>query len=177
MAAINSPHLQFHKYPRVAAGQIAHLADLAVVPALLDATAASACCFFERRLSVITRAFGSPKMPRTVGSARKPGKEYVSQSRRRRFNACAIHHSCQIPNPAKMQNTLAIHSFVSRPAPKITHSIPRRPFLLHREVVWVIVDQIRTAVFCCCCRCGHVGNALALSIMSTTNLDARAVEF
>jgi hypothetical protein len=135
MAAINSPHLQFHKYPRVAAGQIAHLADLAVVPALLDATAASACCFFERRLSVITRAFGSPKMPRTVGSARKPGKEYVSQSRRRRFNACAIHHSCQIPNPAKMQNTLAIHSFVSRPAPKITHSIPRRPNYELMEVV------------------------------------------
>jgi transposase len=34
------------------------------------------------------------------------------------------------------------------------------------EVVWVILDQLRTAVFFCCCRCGHVGNALALSIMS-----------
>jgi D-arabinose 5-phosphate isomerase GutQ len=36
-----------------------------------------------------------------------------------------------------------------------------------REVVWVILDHFRTAVFFCCCRCGHVGNALALSIMST----------
>ena len=36
-----------------------------------------------------------------------------------------------------------------------------------REVVWVILDHFRIAVFFCCCRCGHVGNALALSIMST----------
>jgi hypothetical protein len=63
-------------------------------------------------LSVITRAFGSPKNPRTVGSGRKPGNEYVSQSRRRRFNARAIHHSCQIPTFAKMQNPPAIPSFV-----------------------------------------------------------------
>jgi len=55
----------------------------------------------------------------------------------------------------------------------------RRPafiFLLLREVVWVILDQFRTAVFCCCFRCGHVGNALALSIMSTAMLGARAVD-
>jgi hypothetical protein len=44
------------------------------------------------------------------------------------------------------------------------------------EVVWVILDQFRTAVFFCCCRCGHVGNALALSIMSTPMLCARAVD-
>jgi len=36
-----------------------------------------------------------------------------------------------------------------------------------REVVWVILAHFRKAVLCCCCRCGHVGNALALSIMST----------
>src|SRR4029078_13714953 len=36
-----------------------------------------------------------------------------------------------------------------------------------REVVWVIVGHFRKAVFSCCCRCGHVGNALALAIMST----------
>jgi hypothetical protein len=49
-------------------------------------------------------------------------------------------------------------------------------FLLLREVVWVILDQFRMAVFFCSCRCGHVGNALALSIMSTALLDARAVD-
>jgi hypothetical protein len=52
-----------------------------------------------------------------------------------------------------------------------------RPFfMLLREVVWVILDQFRMAVFFCSCRCGHVGNALALSIMSTALLDARAVD-
>ena len=47
---------------------------------------------------------------------------------------------------------------------------------LLREVVWVILDQFRAAVFFCCCRCGHVGNALALSIMSTAVLDVGAVD-
>jgi putative transposase len=47
---------------------------------------------------------------------------------------------------------------------------------LHREVVWAIFSQFRTTVFCCCCRCGHVGNALALSIMSTALLGARALD-
>ena len=27
----------------------------------------------------------------------------------------------------------------------------------------VIIRQFRSTVFCCCCRCGHMGNALALS--------------
>jgi hypothetical protein len=47
-------------------------------------------------LSPITRAFGSPKMPRTVGSGRKPGKQYASQSRRGRFAVLVIHLGCQI---------------------------------------------------------------------------------
>ena len=44
-----------------------------------------------------------------------------------------------------------------------------------REVVWVILDLFRMAVFCCCPSCGHVGSALALSIMSTAMLDVRVV--
>jgi hypothetical protein len=51
-----------------------------------------------------------------------------------------------------------------------------KDILLLREVVWVILDQFRTAVFFCCCRCGHVGNALALSIISTALPAARAVD-
>ena len=39
--------------------------------------------------------------------------------------------------------------------------------LAHREVVWVIFSPFRSAVCGCFCCCGHVGNALALSIMST----------
>src|SRR5205085_12424974 len=95
-AAINPPHLQFQKYPFVAARKIANMADLAVIPTHLDATAAAARRFFERRLSAITRAFGSPKIPRTVGSGRKPGNEYVSHSRRLRFARPAIHLVCRL---------------------------------------------------------------------------------
>src|SRR6266702_4811743 len=112
IAALDPPHLQLQIYPGVSARQIAHPPDLAVVPAHLNTTAAAARRFFERRLSVITRAFGSPKIPRTVGSGRKPQNEYVSQSRRLRFDARAIHRSSQISNPAKMQMPLAIPSFV-----------------------------------------------------------------
>ena len=41
--------------------------------------------------SRITRAFGSPKTPHTVGSTRKPGKQYASHSRRLRL---AIRLAC-----------------------------------------------------------------------------------
>src|SRR5260370_12337005 len=91
-AAAAPPHLRFQIYPRVPAGQIAHPANLAVVPAPLDATAAPACCFFERRLSLITRAFVSQKTPRTVDSGSQPGNKYVSQTRRLRVLPRAIHH-------------------------------------------------------------------------------------
>jgi len=76
------------------------------------------------------RTFGSPKTPRTVGSARNPSNEYVSQSRRRRFDGLTIHKWCQILNPAKMQNSPEIPRSVTLQALKSTHSIPRRP---HKE--------------------------------------------
>ena len=55
-AALDPPHLHFQKYPRVAAGKIAHAADLAVVPPHLNVTATTTSRFFERRLRVMTRA-------------------------------------------------------------------------------------------------------------------------
>src|SRR6202040_1364198 len=76
MTAVEAPHVHFQKNPRVAARQIAHAPHLAIVPARLDPTAAAARRFFERRFSLITRAFGSPNTPCTVGSGRKPGKLY-----------------------------------------------------------------------------------------------------
>src|SRR6478672_11294991 len=88
--AINAPHLQFKQYSHVPAGQVTHLPDFAVVPPDLDAATASTRRFFDRRFKVTTRTFGSPKTPRTTGSARKPSNEYVSQSRRRRFDILAI---------------------------------------------------------------------------------------
>jgi hypothetical protein len=91
-AAIDPSNLQFQIYPSVAARKIAHAAHLPVVPTHLHATAKAASRFFERRLSAITRVFGSPKIPRTIGSGRKPGNEYVSHSRRLRFDLRAIDH-------------------------------------------------------------------------------------
>jgi hypothetical protein len=95
---------QFQKNPRVAARQIAHAPYLAIVPTHLDATATAASRFFERRLSLITRAFGSPKTPHTAGSGRKPGKQYASHSRRGRFVVLVIHLGCQIDALAETQN-------------------------------------------------------------------------
>ena len=113
-AALDPPHLQFQRYPRVAAPKIAHTAHLPFVPPHLGATATATGGFFERRLSVTTRAFRSPKPPRTVCSGRKPGNE----CRRLRFAARAIQHSCRISDPAVTQNTYTIHRFVSPPAAK-----------------------------------------------------------
>ena len=78
----------------VATGQIARSSPLPVVPARMRATTAAANWFFERRVSVTTLAFGSPKTPRTVGLGWKPGNAYVSQSRRFRFDVLAIQTSC-----------------------------------------------------------------------------------
>ena len=93
-------------------------------------TATAARGFFERRLSVITRAFGSPKMPRTVGSGRKPGKQYASPSRLRRKDRRAIQIAWQIPNLAETQNRYAMHSFPQPLASISAHTTPRRPFFI-----------------------------------------------
>jgi hypothetical protein len=93
----------------------------------LEMTATAAGGFFERRLSVITRAFGSPKMPRTVGCGRKPGKQYASHSRLRRKDRRAIQIAWQIPSPVETHSPYAIHSFLGPSASTSTHPNPRRP--------------------------------------------------
>src|SRR5215470_18963086 len=125
-------------------GQVTHLPDLAVVPPHLDAATASTRCFFDRRFKVTMRTFGSPKTPRTTGSARHPSNEYVSQSRRRRFDGLAIHKWCQILNPAKMQNIPEIPRSVPLQPLKSTHSIPRRS---HFENGCLIKAQCRRAEY------------------------------
>ncbi len=84
--ALDASHRELDKYSGVPARQIACAPRRAVVPTRLHATTAAAHRFFERRVSVTTRAFGSPKTPRTVGSGWKPGKAYASQNRRFRFD-------------------------------------------------------------------------------------------
>jgi hypothetical protein len=78
-------------------------------------------------LSLITRAFGSPKTPHIVCSGRKPGKQYASTSRRIRKDRRAIQSECQIPRRPNTQNLYAMHSFLCLSAPHFTHTNPRRP--------------------------------------------------
>jgi hypothetical protein len=87
---LHPPDLNLQENPRVAARQIANQPYTPIVPTPMKPPAASADCFFVRRASVMMRAFGSPKTPRTVGRGRKPGNLYVSQSRRCRFEQLAI---------------------------------------------------------------------------------------
>jgi hypothetical protein len=94
-SAQNPPNLEFQIDPRVAAGQIADAPRRAVVPTRVRSTTLLADGFFERRTSVMTRAFESPKTPRTP-SGRKPANWYASR-RRLRLRKVAIAKSCQFP--------------------------------------------------------------------------------
>jgi hypothetical protein len=67
----------------------------------MQAAAVGAARFFERRFSLTMRALGSPKMPRTVVSGRKPGNAYASHSRRFRLPAAAI----EIPSSSERPHT------------------------------------------------------------------------
>ena len=96
---VHPPHFDLEIDARVGTGQIAHPARAAVVPAHMRFAADTAECFFGRRTSVMTRAMGSPKTPRTMDSGRKPGNRYAS---RRRFDLdqVGIGISCQVSAPA-----------------------------------------------------------------------------
>jgi hypothetical protein len=95
-SAQNSPNLEFQIDPRVAAGQIADAPRRAVVPTRVRSTTLLADGFFERRTSVMMRAFESPKTPRTNSSGRKPANWYASR-RHLRFCKVAIAKSFQFP--------------------------------------------------------------------------------
>ena len=97
--ALHPPDLEFQVAAAIATGQIAHPAGAAIVPPPVNSTTATADCFFDRRTSSITHAFGSPKIPRIAGCGRKPGKAYVSTSRRFRFVEVAMRPGCQFRAP------------------------------------------------------------------------------
>src|SRR6266849_4580232 len=92
----HAPHLDVEVAAQVAAGQVADAALLAVVPPALPPAAGPAGRFFDRRVSVMMRAWGSPKIPVTVGLGRNPGKRYASHSRRGR-RGVGMRRSCPIP--------------------------------------------------------------------------------
>src|SRR5207248_1422121 len=82
---------------------------LAVVEGSLPLSTRSTGRFFPRRRRRKTRALGSPKMPRTVGSGRKPVNRYASSSRR----GFRIRASCQIFRLEVKEKTLENKGFRS----------------------------------------------------------------
>ena len=87
---MHASHFDLQVDTGVATGQVANASSAPVVPARVDSTTTAADRFFERRTSVMTRAFGSPKTPRTVGCGRKSASAYASDSRLFRLTEFAI---------------------------------------------------------------------------------------
>jgi hypothetical protein len=61
--------------------------------------------FFQRRMSVSKRAFGSLKTPRTLASGRKPGNAYASHSQPCRLRKLAMERHRKTPYLFKSMNT------------------------------------------------------------------------
>src|SRR5262244_1305986 len=119
----HTPALDLQIDPRVAAGEVAHPPHLAVVERPRRRAAEAATSFFLCRTSRTMRALGSPKTPRTVALGLKPGKRYVSTSRR----GGRIGKACHVFSWGKTPLLLVQSRF---PAPQLnffTHSIGRRP--------------------------------------------------
>jgi hypothetical protein len=78
LPALDPPEVHLEVDAVVATREIADLARLLIVPAAMGGCARPANCFFERRLSRMTRAQRSPKRPVSSRTGVKPGKRYVS---------------------------------------------------------------------------------------------------
>src|SRR5262249_47363135 len=104
-----------------------HPTGSSVVPTLLYPCAAPACCFFDRRTRLTSRAFGSPKTPRTVGCTRNPPNAYVSHNRRSRLFDAAIATPCQNSPYRTILQARCPRGFQTDSTPNFTHSITRRP--------------------------------------------------
>jgi len=83
--AKDASDLELEIDPRIATRKVAHTTNCAIVPTAMRASTTAAARFFERRRSLMIRAFGSPNIPRTVRSGRKPANAYASHNRRFRL--------------------------------------------------------------------------------------------
>jgi hypothetical protein len=129
---VDVDHRELQVDPQGAGRKIADPANAVIVEAGLRPPTGSADRFFERRTSVTTRARGSPKMPTTVGSGRKPGKRYESERRRGlRFRIAA--RACTVSAQAEMPSSALQTLFLGHPATFPTHTNPRRALLPMRR--------------------------------------------
>src|SRR5262249_27857758 len=104
---------------------------LAVVMGALGLAANATGRFFRQRCRDTMRAFGSPKMPRTVAAGRKPGNRYVS-GRRMIFR---IQKSCQVSTPLKRRKTTEKWLRGPHSSRVLTHTLGRRAFCFKRANV------------------------------------------
>src|SRR5262249_15815892 len=112
--------------PRTPPRQFPPPRGFSVVPPLFSPCAAPASFFFARRTRLTSRAFGSPKTPRTVGCTRNPPNAYVSHNRRSRLFDAAIATPCQNSPYRKMLQARCPRGFQTDSTPNFTHSITRR---------------------------------------------------
>jgi hypothetical protein len=96
--------------------------------------------FFDRRTSTITRPCGSPKIPRTRSTGRKPANRYASRKRCRfaevtrialRIAANGSAERCPIrdqnPRTVKSARSPYLRRSDALKSSKLTHTSPRRP--------------------------------------------------
>lgn len=95
LTALNPTNFEVEQNTKRSTGQISHLPPRAVVKAAMNRPASPAVRFFARRARVTIRACGSPKRPRTIAPARKPGNENAS-AKWRRLGVLGVAKSCQI---------------------------------------------------------------------------------
>ena len=76
----------------------------------------------------MTRAFGSPKTPRTVGCGRKPGNAYASHSRRFASLESPSKHHARFPARLNRSKPSAGADFQLRSAQKLSTLPSRRAF-------------------------------------------------
>ena len=128
-------NLELQVHPGIPTRQIPHSSCSSVVPATLHPCATAACRFFDRRTRLIMRAFGSPKIPRTVGCTRNPLNAYVSHNRRTRFFDVAIATPCQNSRYPKMLQGRSSSGFHTDSRPKFTHSNTRRSIIINGRIL------------------------------------------
>src|SRR5208337_505948 len=130
--AAHAPDLDLQVHAGVATREVAHPTGLAVVESSLSPPTRPAGRFFPLRRSRKIRALGSPKMPRTVASGRKPGNRNASSSRR----GFRIRVSCRISHLEEKEKTLEIKGFRGHHRQFSTHSVGRRAYLPKAKIVF-----------------------------------------
>src|SRR5208337_2721413 len=129
--AAHAPDLDLQVHAGVATREVAHPTGLAVVESSLSPPTRPAGRFFPLRRSRKIRALGSPKMPRTVASGRKPGNRNASSSRR----GFRIRVSCRISHLEEKEKTLEIKGFRGHHRQFSTHSVGRRAVFCRTSLI------------------------------------------